>query len=144
MEREKNKQLSSNMRFPIMSDVRPAKPQTSMLICAVWSEPLLVARIFYDCKATDWTSFWVCKLKLRLHRLVWVHLSKCHIFWKSHVMAQLKIKTFFTWAQHAQGEFYVHQSFASKYTSNLIIPWSSNLISWFRVMNSIARRAPSS
>ena len=29
----------------------PAKPQISLRICAVWSEPLLVAWVFYDCKA---------------------------------------------------------------------------------------------
>ena len=34
---------------------------------------LLVAWIFYDCWATDWTSFGVSKLKRRLHRLVWVY-----------------------------------------------------------------------
>ena len=37
------------------------------------SEPLLVAWVFYDCKATDWTSVEVSKLKRRLHRLVWVY-----------------------------------------------------------------------
>ena len=53
--------------------VRPAKPQISLRIHAVWSEPLLVAWIFNECYATDWTSFWVSKLKRRLHRLVWVY-----------------------------------------------------------------------
>ena len=43
--------------------VRPAKPQISLCIHAVWSEPLLVALIFYECQATDWTSFGVLKLK---------------------------------------------------------------------------------
>ena len=28
---------------------QPAKPQISLRIRAVWSEPLLVARVFYDC-----------------------------------------------------------------------------------------------
>ena len=32
---------------------RPTKAQTSLRICAVWSEPLLLAWIFYDCKATE-------------------------------------------------------------------------------------------
>ena len=41
--------LSRDMRFLTMSYVRPAKAQTSLRICAVWSEPLLVVRIFYDC-----------------------------------------------------------------------------------------------
>ena len=38
--------MSSGIRFPTMWYVRPAKPQISLQICAVWSEPLLVACIF--------------------------------------------------------------------------------------------------
>ena len=65
--------------------VRPAKTQISLRIHAVWSEPFLVAWIFYECYATDWTSFWVSKLKRRLHRLVWVWAdpqgaSLCDVF----------------------------------------------------------------
>ena len=41
--------LSQCMRFPTMCYVRPAKPQTSLRVRAVWSEPLLVAWIFYEC-----------------------------------------------------------------------------------------------
>ena len=36
------------MRFPTMWYVRPAKAQTSLRTRAVWSEPLLVAWLFYD------------------------------------------------------------------------------------------------
>ena len=54
-------------------NVRPAKPQISLRIRAVWSEPLLVAWIFYDCSATDWTSFGVSKFNRTLHRLIWVY-----------------------------------------------------------------------
>ena len=62
------------MGFPTMWYVLPAKPQISLRISAVWSEPLLVAWIFYECYATDLTSFWVSKLKRRLHRfVVWVY-----------------------------------------------------------------------
>ena len=53
--------------------VRPAKPQISLCIGAVWSEPLLFAWVFYECLATDWTPFGVSNLKRRLHRLVWVY-----------------------------------------------------------------------
>ena len=42
-------------------------------IRAVWSEPLLVAWVFYDCKAADWTPFGVSKLKRRLQMLVLVY-----------------------------------------------------------------------
>ena len=65
--------MSQCMRFPTIWYVRPAKPQISLRICAVWSEPLLVAWVFYDCEATDWTPFGVSKLNRRLHRLVWVY-----------------------------------------------------------------------
>ena len=65
--------LSRDKRFPTMWFVRPAKPQISLRIRAVWSEPLLVAWISNECQATDWTSFGVSKLKRRLHRLTWVH-----------------------------------------------------------------------
>ena len=37
------------MRFPAMQYVRQAKAQTSLRIRAVWTEPLLVAGILYDC-----------------------------------------------------------------------------------------------
>ena len=42
-------QMSRDMRFPTMWYVRPPKAQTSLRIRAAWSEPLLVAWIFYDC-----------------------------------------------------------------------------------------------
>ena len=41
--------MSRDMRFPTMWYVQPAKAQTSQRIRAVWSEPLLVAWVFYDC-----------------------------------------------------------------------------------------------
>ena len=41
--RDKTLYLSWDMRFPTMWYVRPSKPQISLRICAVWSEPLLVA-----------------------------------------------------------------------------------------------------
>ena len=44
-----NLHMSRHMRFLTMWYVRPAKAQTSLRICAVWSEPLLVAWIFYEC-----------------------------------------------------------------------------------------------
>ena len=68
-----NNHLSQCMRFPTMWYVRPAKPQISLRKCAVWSEPLLVAWVFYDCYASDWAPFVVAKLKRRLQRLVWVY-----------------------------------------------------------------------
>ena len=69
-------QMSRDMRFPTMWFVRPAKAQISLRIRAVWSEPLLVACIFYDCRTTDWTSIGASKPKGRLHRLAWVDTSQ--------------------------------------------------------------------
>ena len=84
-------EMSRDMRFPTMWYVRPAKTQISLRIHAVWSEPLLVAWIFSECYDTDWTSFWVSKLKRRLHRLVWVYTCQnaTFIVWKAHVAAQI-------------------------------------------------------
>ena len=61
------------MRIPTMWYVRPAKPQISLRICAAWSEPLLIAWLFSECQASDWTSFGVTKLKRRLRSIVWVY-----------------------------------------------------------------------
>ena len=68
--------MSQCIWFPTMWYVRPAKPQISLRILAVWSEPLLVAWVFYDCLATDLTPFGVSKLKMRLRMLVWVYLCQ--------------------------------------------------------------------
>ena len=65
--------MSQCMRFPTMWYMRPAKPQISLRICAVWSKPLLVAWVFYDCYASDWTPLGVSKLHRRLQRLVGVY-----------------------------------------------------------------------
>ena len=67
------KNMSCGMRFLKMWYMRPARLQVSLHIRAVWPEPLLVTWIFYDCQATDRTSFEVSKLNRRLHRLVWVY-----------------------------------------------------------------------
>ena len=66
-------EMSRGMRFPTMWYVRPAKAQTSLRIRADWSEPLLVALIFYDCLATNRTSFGVSRLKRWLQKFVWVY-----------------------------------------------------------------------
>ena len=64
--------------------------QRLILACAyaVWSQPLLVARIFYDCWATDWTAFGVSKLNRRLCMLVCLFMSKCHIV-GNHILRPL-------------------------------------------------------
>ena len=41
--------LSRGMKFPTIRYVRQTKAQTSLRIGTVWSEPLLVAWIFYGC-----------------------------------------------------------------------------------------------
>ena len=79
--------MSRDMRFPTMWYVRPAKPRISLCIRTVWSEPLLVAWVFYD----GWTSFCVTKLNRRQHRLVWVYSCQIATLLKPHVAAQLCI-----------------------------------------------------
>ena len=73
------------MRFPTMWYVRPAKAQISLRIRAVWSEPLQVAWIFYECKATDRTLFRVSKLKGSSEST----LVKMPHRWKAHVAAHV-------------------------------------------------------
>ena len=85
--------MSRDMRFPTMWYVRPAKPQISLRIRAVCSEPLLSAWIFYDCSATNWTLFRVSKLKRGLQtgssESTLVKMPHC---WKSHVAAHIIMK----------------------------------------------------
>ena len=50
------------MRFPTMWYVRPAKAQTSLRIRTVWSEPLLVAWLFYEYLVADRLSFEVSSI----------------------------------------------------------------------------------
>ena len=71
--KDQKNEMSRDIWFPTMWYVRPAKPQISLRICAVWPGPLLVAWLFYECYATDWTSFGVSKLERRLHMLIWVY-----------------------------------------------------------------------
>ena len=83
--------MSRGLRFPAMWYVRPAEAQTSLRICAVWSEPLLVA----------WKSMLV-KL-LTEHHLGFQSLTggctdsyessyvKIPHCWKSHVTAHLSL-----------------------------------------------------
>ena len=81
--------LSRDMRFPTMWYVRPAKPQTSLRIRAVWSESLLVTCIFYERSATDWTSFGVSNLKGGCTGSSESTLVKITHCWKSYVAAHL-------------------------------------------------------
>ena len=68
--------MRCDIRFPTKWYVRPAKAQTSLRICADWSEPLLVAWIFYDCSANDRTSLEFLSLTARIS----LFMSICHIF----------------------------------------------------------------
>ena len=80
-------EMSGDMRYPTMWYVRPAQPQISLCIRAVCSEPLLVACIFYDYKATGRTEFGVSKLKggcTGLSKSTHIEMPHC---WKSRIMA---------------------------------------------------------
>ena len=71
--------LSQCMRFPTMWYVRPAKPQISLRICADWSEPFLVARIFYDCKLHTEHQLDFLSLNEAADANLSLHMLKCHI-----------------------------------------------------------------
>ena len=79
--------MSHDMRFPTMWYVQPAKTQTSLRIPAIWSEALLVAWIFYECSATDWTSS--LSLKRGCTGLFEPTLVKRSNCWKYHVSAEI-------------------------------------------------------
>ena len=112
------------MRFPTMWYVQPAKPQISLRIRAVWSEPLLVVWVFYDCLATDWTPIGASKLKRRLQRLVRVYTcQKCHIvgnlmhwlIWCTHHSSSSrkereKVDTFCCYVTAKSGNGCMHES----------------------------------
>ena len=61
-----------DISFKSSYSVEPWHEISSLCIRTDWSEPLLVARLFYEYSATDWPSFGVFKFKRRLHKLVWV------------------------------------------------------------------------
>ena len=123
--------LSQCIRFQTMWYARPAKPQISVCIRTVWSEPLLDARISYECWATDWTLFGVSKLKRWLHRLVWVYTCQnatlseitCHrLFWKVHFEKNSAYKKNMKnysacrvnhWLFHWQGDLKKREKFAT-------------------------------
>ena len=74
--------ISHDMKFQKMWYQRQAKGLANLHIHADWSEPLLVIWIFYGCLALYPTAFGVFKLKMRLHRLLWVYsfkMSHCEI-----------------------------------------------------------------
>ena len=68
-----NSQLDTTNESQEVSPLPAGDQKAHINRCTAWSEPLLVAWIFYECKATDWTSFGVSKLKRRLHKLIWVY-----------------------------------------------------------------------
>ena len=74
------------MRFTTMWYVRPAKAQTSLRVHAVWSEPLLVAWIFYDGKSTDEQHLEFLSLKRDCTGSTLVKKPHC---WKSRVTAHI-------------------------------------------------------
>ena len=80
--------MSRAMRFPTIWHVRSAKAQTSLRICADWSEHLLVAWIFY---VKLLTKHYLEFLSLKggctgSSESTLVKMSHC---WKSHVTAQI-------------------------------------------------------
>ena len=81
--------MSRAWDFPTLWYKRPAKPQISLRIPSVWSEPLIVAWVFYGCSATDWHHLEFLSLKRGCtvsSESTLVKMSNC---WKSHAAAQI-------------------------------------------------------
>ena len=81
--------MSHDMRFPTMWYVRPAKPQISLCIHTVWSEPLLVS-LEYSMIVKLLTEHHLKFLSLKggcrgSTESTLVKMPHC---WKSHVMAR--------------------------------------------------------
>ena len=70
--------MSQDMRYPTMLYVRPAKAQTSLLIRAVWWEPLLVAWIFVTVKLLSQQPLEFLSLKKAAPAHRSLRLIKCH------------------------------------------------------------------
>ena len=117
--------LSQCMRFPTIWYMRPAKPLISLRICAVWSEPLIVAWVFYDCCTTDWTQTRVSKLKRRLQRLVWVYTCQ------NATLFEITCHGSFTLAN--VGTFILHKSIWTLYWSEFVNSWNTGdiyILNW--------------
>ena len=83
--------LSRDMGFQTIWYVRPAKPQISLRIRAVWSDPLLVAWIFYEC----YLEFLCFKEGCTgSSESTLVKMPHC---WKSHVTAHLLLDLLLVW-----------------------------------------------
>ena len=82
------------MRFPTMWYVQPAKAQTSLRMRVVWSEPLLVPRIFYEFKLLTEHHLEFLNLKVAAQAGLSLHLSKCHIV--GNHMSRLKLSIYDT------------------------------------------------
>ena len=67
------------------------KPQISLRPCAVWSEPLLVAGVFYECYLSYWLNIiWSFKAGCTgSYESTLVKMPHC---WKSHVPAHLSFR----------------------------------------------------
>ena len=120
--------LSQCMRFPTMWYVRPAKPQISLRIRAVWSEPLLVAWVFFDCWATDWTHLEFLSLKggcTGSSESIHVKMPHC---WKSHVAAHFIIN----YVKYAHFILSLFLSFflLDIYLTLKQLTWTNELLRW--------------
>ena len=113
----------------------------SLRIRAVWSEPLLVAWIFYECSATDRTKFGVSKLKRRLHRLVWVYTCQnatlLEITFHDSFYLDSGGQGFIVFFYVKQVVFIIHQPLATVITLGIIaLSWNwYKIYKWFNVVN---------
>ena len=86
--------MSRDMRFPTMWYVRPSNAQTSLRMRADWSEPLLVAWIFYEVKLPTEHHLELLSFKGGYTGSSESTLVKITHCWKSHAAAQFTTKEY--------------------------------------------------
>ena len=90
--------MSQCMRFPTMWYVRPAKAQTSLRICAVWSEPCSLLEYSMSVKLLTKHPLEVLSLKTSCRGLSESTLLKMLHCWKSHVTVHLHVSRQASWS----------------------------------------------
>ena len=107
------------MIFQTMWYVQPAKTQISLRIRAVWSEPLLVAWIFYDCKLLTEHNLEFLSIKGGCKGSSESTLVKMPHCWKSHVAAHFSLARTFLFEPTTSSKVWVHYSVNTIYSLDI-------------------------
>ena len=107
------------MIFQTMWYVRPAKTQISLRIHAVWSEPLLVAWIFYDCKLLTEHNLEFLSIKGGCTGSSVSTLVKMLHCGKSHVASHFSLASTFPFKPTTSSKVWVHYSVNNIYSLDI-------------------------